>query len=150
MNDVVKQSLQIEKELSTRLESLYQKAVNYIENARTVIKKSIDAEMPKTYWLIGQDIVQEEQQGSERAEYGRAILKSLSLRLQQQYQRGFSVDTLEKARKFYLFFPKGCSEQKSATLSRKLSEGYWLPNLSWSHYVEIIGVKRQEASNFTY
>lgn len=56
--------------------------------------------MVKAYWFTGREIVEEEQHGQARAEYGKAILKNLSVKLQGKYKSGFSVDTLEKARKF--------------------------------------------------
>lgn len=104
--------------------------------------------MVKAYWLIGQDIVQEEQEGEERAEYGKSILKNLSAKLQKKYKNGFSVDTLEKARKFFLMYQKEDMPIKSATMSRKFKASGLVSNLSWSHYVELIKVSRIEARQF--
>lgn len=87
-----------------RIDSLYDRIAIHIDTARQQIQRSIDINMIKAYWLIGQEIVEEEQFGNKRSEYGKAVLKSLSTKLQQKYKRGFSVDILEKARKFYLIF----------------------------------------------
>ena len=85
-----------------RIHNLYQKIAQHVDQAKTVIKKTVDTQMVKAYWLMGRDIVQEEQSGEQRAGYGQLILKSLSQKLSQKYGRGFSVDTLENIRKFYI------------------------------------------------
>lgn len=128
-----------------RIDSLYNRVSNYIDQARTHVQHTIDVSMVKTYWLIGQEIIDEEQFGSEKSEYGKAILKGLSVRLQRKYKKGFSVDLLEKIRKFYLIYQ--LDSQKSATVSRK-SLTVVVPNLSWSHYVELIKVTRHQARQF--
>jgi hypothetical protein len=64
-----------------RMDSLCHRVSKHINQARQYIKRSIDTEMVKAYWLIGQEIVQEEQFGKERSEYGKAVLKNLSERL---------------------------------------------------------------------
>jgi hypothetical protein len=87
-----------------RIDSLYQRVASHIDTARQHIQRSIDVNMIKAYWFIGQEIVEEEQFGSERSLYGKEILKSLSTKLKNRYKKGFSVDSLEKARKFYLNF----------------------------------------------
>ena len=102
--------------------------------------------MIKAYWLIGQEIVEEEQFGKERSQYGKAVLRGLSSKLQQKYKKGFSVDILEKARKFYIVFQ--VDSLKSATVSRKSETLSLVPNLSWSHYVELLKVSRIEAMQF--
>lgn len=60
---------------------LYQKASAYIDQARQTIHRTIDTEMVKAYWYIGRDIIEEEQQGKKRAEYGSFLLKELSGKL---------------------------------------------------------------------
>jgi len=121
-----------------RIDSLYHRVSSHIDQARRHIQHTIDVDMIKTYWLIGQDIVEEEQYGKERAEYGKAILKGLSIRLRGKYKRGFSVDLLELIRKFYIIYHIDTGNQKSETLSRKSERLPIIPNLSWSHYIELI------------
>lgn len=130
-----------------RLDTLYETVSGYIEQARLAVRRSIDHEMIKAYWLTGEKIVEEEQHGQSRAEYGKAILKNLSEKLQATYNRGFSVDVLEKARKFFILYQENNITQKSATLSRK-SVPTFSPNLSWSHYVELIKISRSQARQF--
>jgi predicted nuclease of restriction endonuclease-like (RecB) superfamily len=129
-----------------RINSLYQRVAGHVDSARQHIHRSIDVNMLKAYWLIGKEIIEEEQYGEERSEYGKAVLKGLSIKMVQKYKKGFSVDTLEKARKFYLVFQ--LDKEISATVSRKLESLPLIPNLSWSHYVELLKVTRTEAMQF--
>lgn len=134
---------------SEAIDALYGKITSHIDGARESVQRTVDTEMIKAYWLIGRDIIQEEQSGQLRAEYGRSILKQLSKKLQQRYQRGFSVQTLEKARKFYFLYQGYTIPEKSPTLSGILGTLAILNlNLSWSHYVELMTVKRDEARDF--
>lgn len=148
----------------SRANSLYQKVSAHIDNARQVVQRSIDLNMIKAYWLIGRDIVEEEQHGHERAEYGQAVLRNLSTNLRQRYQKGFGVDTLENIRNFYLTYQDITSFSISESVLRKLEEGEGqakseavlrkseIPafphNLSWTHYIHLIKVKRPEARRF--
>ncbi len=133
---------------SKRIDSLYHKVSSHIDQARQHIQHTINIDMIKTYWLIGQEIVEEEQHGKERAEYGKAILKALSIRLKEKYKKGFSVDLLELIRKFYLIYHIDTDQTKSETVSRKSEQPPLIPNLSWSHYMELIKVGRPEARQF--
>jgi len=129
-------------------DSLYNKVSNHINTARQSVHRSINTAMVKAYWLIGKEIVEEEQNGKERAEYGKEILKVLSAKLQKQYNKGFSVDTLELARKFFLIYQDDNNLQKSETLSRKSNTPDFSPNLSWSHYVRLIRINNLNAMKF--
>ena len=71
--------------------------------------------MTATYWEMGRRIVEHEQAGKERAAYGAELLTRLSADLTERFGRGFSVDNLERARKFFLTFP---SARKSAMALR--------------------------------
>lgn len=130
---------------TNRMDSLFSRVNGHIAQARQRIQHTIDTEMVKAYWLIGQEIVEEEQFGYERSEYGTAVLHNLSTRLQQQYKRGFSVDTLERARKFYIIYQE---VENSAAVRRKSQLPSLNPNLSWIHYRALIQVKRLEARQF--
>ena len=131
---------------SRRIDLLYNRVSDHIDQARQNIQRAINVEMIKAYWFIGREIVEEEQHGQIRAEYGKAILKKLSTKLQAKYKSGFGVDTLEQARKFFLVYQSDV--QKSETASRKSDFSALIPNLSWSHYVELIKVTRSEARQF--
>ncbi len=117
-----------------RINSLYNRVNDHITQARQRVQRTIDTEMVRAYWLIGQEIVEEEQFGYERSEYGTAVLHNLSMRLQQQYKRGFSVDTLERARRFYIIYQE---VENSAAVRRKSQSPSLNPNLSWIHYTHL-------------
>ena len=88
----------------------------------------------EAYWNIGKRIVEEEQQGKERADYGKHLLKLLSVALTEEFGKGFSTGTLYYMRQFYLTFP-----EIFATPWRILS---------WSHYKRIMQVPSETARNW--
>ena len=106
-----------------------------LHSAKTFVYQTINSTMTTTYWEIGRRIVQEEQEGEQRAKYGKALLKMLSEELKKEFGKGFSVDNLENMRRFYLVY------QKSETLSRKFE-------LSWSHYIFLTRVTNKNERNF--
>jgi len=106
-----------------------------LHSARNHIYQTINTTMTQTSWEIGRRIVEEEQNGEDRAMYGKALLKSLSSQLTQEFGKGFSVDNLENMRKFYLAY------QKSETVSRKFT-------LSWSHYIFLTRMVNENERNF--
>lgn len=136
-----------------------------IQSARTAVIHSVDLIQVRTNFEIGRRIIEHEQGGEERAEYGKALLKKLSAGLTAEFGRGFSEDNLSLMRRFYLAYKdspkisetasgkslpesKGQTPsdllQKSETLSRKslLTAHSPLPfTLSWSHYVFLIGIR---------
>ena len=113
-----------------------------IEQGRKAVVRYVNTVLVATYWLIGRRIIEHEQKGEKRAEYGKELLRKLSQDLNRRFGRGFSTDNLEAMRRFYLSYPVEISE----TLSRKLLFGK--PQtvsgisealmrkflLSWSHY----------------
>ena len=76
-----------------------------IEEARLNAVKSVDFQRVLMYWNIGRSIIEEEQQGKDRAEYGKYLIKNLSKKLEPEYGTGFSVRQLELTRQFYRTFP---------------------------------------------
>lgn len=65
-----------------------------IDSSRNKIYKAINYAMVETYWHVGQIIVEEEQRGSEKAEYGKGLIKALSKRLTQEYGKGYTTSNL--------------------------------------------------------
>ena len=86
--------------------------------------------MVESYWLIGQQIVENEQQGKTRAKYGKGVLKELAERLTAEFGKGFDERELRKMRQFYQFF------QIRDTLR---------PELTWSHYRRLLSVENEQA-----
>lgn len=112
---------------------LIQTVGRLLEEARKKAYYEINSVLVNTYWEIGRRIVEYEQNGKEKAEYGSGLLNKLSKDLTYKYGKGFSIDNLERMRKFFLDFPN------SATLSRKLS---------WSHYLLLLKIEEPLARQF--
>lgn len=132
---------------SKRVEALYSRVTKHIDQAHKRVQTSVDTEMVKAHWLIGMEIVEEEQQGKQRAEYGKGVLENLAIKLQSKYGRGFGIDTLEQARKFYLTYQL-TSKLKSDAVRRKSVIPDLNPNLSWTHYRLLMRITRPEARTF--
>ncbi|MSR77899.1 MAG: DUF1016 domain-containing protein [Candidatus Omnitrophica bacterium] len=136
-----------------------------LESARKVSARSVNAILTATYWEIGRQIVEFDQGGVDRAQYGEKLLKKLADDLRQKFGKGHSVDNLETMRLFYLAYsPKKISETlsrksgessaplvKSETASRKfdLTQLVQYFSLSWSHYVNLVRrIKTESAREF--
>lgn len=113
-----------------------------IEQARQKAYSAVNFAMVEAYWHIGKRIVEEEQKGKTRAEYGEYLVLNLSAMLTKEFGAGFSISNLKRMRQFYLLFPKGVTlwhqseNEKGVTLSHLLS---------WSHYKLLISVKSKPA-----
>jgi hypothetical protein len=128
----------MKKELSKR-HSIYKKIREIIENARTRALYAVNTEMVRAYWLIGKEIVEEEQKGKRRAEYGISLVKELSLRLTAEFGKGFTETNLKYMRQFYLTYPKLYAlrreSEKSHALRDESAKRYALRHeLTWTHY----------------
>lgn len=84
--------------------------IDLIEYTRGITAKQINIIQLMIFYSIGRWIVEEQQKGESRAKYGRQVIKRLSGALTEQYGRGFSVDTLENARRFFLIYQDRISE----------------------------------------
>lgn len=113
----------------------YKEVRQLLENARNRVYQTINSTMTQTYFEIGRKIVEEEQQGVERAKYGAMLIQNLSNELTKEFGKGFSVDNLENMRRFYLAF------SISETPSRKFI-------LSWSHYLFLTRIENIDERNF--
>jgi predicted nuclease of restriction endonuclease-like (RecB) superfamily len=127
--------------------------VALLESARRAAARSVNALMTASYWEIGRRIVEFEQGGRDRAEYGKALLKRLSADLSARFGRGFGVDSLESMRLFYKTYPP---EKISESLIRKLPADMQATKsepvirnfdlnqlaqafpLSWTHYIHLM------------
>jgi len=114
-------------------DDLYVSIKDIIQTARDTVYKQVNFMMVEAYWNIGKQIINEEQNGNDRAQYGKKIIKELSAKLTNDFGKGFSARNIRNMRQFYLIF------QKWQTVSAKLS---------WSHYQLIIRVPSQEAREY--
>lgn len=121
--------------------------VDLLQSARQQVLRTVNKTMVITYFEIGRMIVEEEQNGKERATYGKSILKELSKVLTKEFGKGFSVQNIERMRSFFLVY------QKSSTVSRKFKNEKtqtisYSFNLSWSHYLTLIRIDDQDERKF--
>lgn len=135
-------SNQTEQSLANRIEML-------IAEARKQVITTVNTTMVYTYYEIGRMIVEDEQQGERRAEYGKAVLKELSMRLTLKFGKGFSVENLDRMRYFYKIYSTQISSTvltKSLKRQDKVNE---LPfTLSWSHYLKLMRISNPEERRF--
>jgi predicted nuclease of restriction endonuclease-like (RecB) superfamily len=122
---------------------LYLKIAGLLQAARQNMVRAVNQTMVYTYFEIGRMIVEDEQHGKERAEYGKQILKELSAKLTKEFGKGFSVQNLENIRKFYQVYS---SSEKSQSLIR-ISERS-KSTLSWTHYLVLIRIENKDERNF--
>ncbi len=145
-------------ELSKSDNQLLSKIADLLNEARKFIVKNVNQTIVHTYFEIGKLIVEEEQEGKERAEYGKSVLKELSQRLTDEFGKGYSVYNLERMWNFYLVFKNRFAEtEKSASLMRKSDEEksaspmqkFESPfSLSWTHYLQLIKIENKEERGF--
>lgn len=109
--------------------------------------QTVNQTMVLTYFEIGRMIVEEEQDGKERAGYGKQILKELSKVLSKEFGKGFSVDNLENMRRFYLAYRK--SETLSRISDNEISETTSRNfTLGWSYYLKLIRINDESERKF--
>ena len=118
------------------LDNFYSEIKDILANARKKAYSAVNFAMVEAYWLIGKRIVEEEQNGKERADYGEYLIKNLSIELKNVLGKGFSLANLKNFRQFYIVFP---DFQKSYALSSQLS---------WTHYRLIMRVENERARNY--
>lgn len=106
---------------------------NVIISSRQKVAYEVNTAMINAYWNVGRIIVENEQNGNIKAEYGKQIIRELSKELRNVLGTGFSVSNLFNMRKFYITYPK------FQTVSGKLS---------WSHYCELLSIENEDERNF--
>ncbi len=98
---------QVLKVLEGREEALFGHAAEIIEEARRAVVRTTRTTMVHAYWLIGREIVEVEQHGTERAKYGEQLMARLGVRLSARFGGGFGARTIRRIRQFYLAYPQG-------------------------------------------
>lgn len=114
---------------------LYQDIKKLLQSSKNKLYQTINTTMTQTYYDIGKRIVEEEQGGVARAEYGVALLKNLSQELIKEFGKGYSEQNLKNMRQFFLIY------QKRQTLSSEFK-------LSWSHYIFLTRIENTDERNF--
>lgn len=110
--------------------TLYDDIRAIIINTRNTIYKAVNTGILEANWKIGRRIVEEEQAGASRAEYGQRVINDLAEKLSVEFGRGFDARELRRYRQFYLLFPKWDTLR---------------PELTWTHYRTLIRVENERA-----
>lgn len=119
-------------------------------NARKQAKTAVNLSMVYAYYEIGHRIYEEEQQGKERAAYGKYLLKELSDHLSKKFGKGFSITNLKQMRQFYLTYRDDQISQKVSDQFKNLpvvSSGRKF-FLSWSHYLKLMRISDIDERHF--
>ena len=111
-------------------EDIYSEIKETLLLSRNQAYSAVNFAMVQAYWQIGRIIVEHEQNGNARADYGKAVLQELSSRLTKDFGKGFSVRTLQQMKKFYVMFPN-----TNALRSQ----------LTWTHYRLLLSVENEQA-----
>jgi predicted nuclease of restriction endonuclease-like (RecB) superfamily len=120
-------------DLEPSFEQTYTRIRDLLQGARSRALRAVDSEMVRAYWETGREIVEEEQRGEARAEYGSKIVQTLSERLTGELGKGYTANNLWYMRQFYLAFP---------ILHAVRGE------LTWTHYRMLLSVKNEHARSF--
>ena len=131
-------------------EKFFQKVSELLEKGRKNVKTAVNLSMVYTYFEIGRMIFEEEQNGEQRASYGKYLMNELSEYLTAQFGKGFSVTNLKQMRQFYVVYS---GDKISQTVSDQFSN---LPTvstgrkffLSWSHYLKLMRISNMEERHF--
>lgn len=103
-------------------------------DARKRVSKNVNSIMTFSYYEIGRRIVEEEQNGEDRAKYGKSLIKNLSKTLTKEFGKGFGVRNIELMRKFYQTFS---TDEKTKSMISKSKNPF---NLSWTHYIRLMRI----------
>jgi len=118
--------MELKKELILQIQTI-------IATAKDKAIRSVDTERVLMYWQIGKVIFEEEQEGKDRADYGKYLIKSISEAFQPRLGTGFSIRQLEMNRQFYKSFP----------IANALRSQF-----SWTHYKTLISIDNQDKKDF--
>ncbi len=120
--------------------------IGILEESQKNVLRNVNHVMTNTYYLIGHRIVEEQQRGKKRADYGEKLIRELSYELQKQFGRGFSERNLEAMRQFYLTYQIPQTLSAESKLVRTKTQSRF--QLSWSHYIKLIRVEDQDERKF--
>lgn len=121
--------------LSVNEDGFYSRILDLLKLARKTVVQSVNKTIVDTYFEIGRLIVEEEQNGKSKAEYGQKLIRELSQKLTTEFGKGFSTTNLKQMRTFYLTYSKG----------QTVSDEF---RLSWSHYLMLMRIDNVEERMF--
>ncbi|MCD8024703.1 MAG: PDDEXK nuclease domain-containing protein [Candidatus Gastranaerophilales bacterium] len=120
--------------MANGVSKIYSDIAELLKTARSKACVTVNSIMVKTYWKIGQRIVEEEQDGALRAEYGTKLIENLSKYLTDTFGKGFSEANLKNMRQFYITYPE--------------FDRHCLANLSWSNIARILRIDNPDERNY--
>ncbi|MFA5903808.1 MAG: PDDEXK nuclease domain-containing protein [Desulfobacula sp.] len=112
---------------------IYHQIRDILTQARSRVYQVVNSEMVASYWAIGRILVEEEQKGQKKAEYGKGLITDLAQKLSAEFGKGFDERNLRSMRSFYLLFPNWNAVRSE---------------LSWTHYRILLRVEKDEARSF--
>jgi len=127
--------------------TIYSEIIELLQSARNQVVQSVNSTMVSTYYEIGRMIVEEEQQGKNRAEYGKALVKNISSKLSKEFGKGFSQRNIEQMRQFYFAY----SKTQTVSAEFEMSKKQVIPamfELSWSHYLKLMRIEDDRERKF--
>jgi predicted nuclease of restriction endonuclease-like (RecB) superfamily len=146
------------------IKTIFPQIKTLLQEARKAVVQTVNTTMVFTYFEIGKIIVEYEQQGEKRAEYGKETLKQLGQELTKEFGKGFSYQNLDRMRVFYKTYsnfstlsrnlenqkilPKNSKTSQSSKSSKILPISQNSFTLSWSHYVFLMRIKNKDERNF--
>jgi len=125
--------------------NLYNHIAELLRSARQEVIRTVNRTMVLTYFEIGRRIVEEEQEGKERAAYGKGLIVNLSEMLTTEFGKGFSSTNLKQMKSFYLAYQKGQTVSDESTKGQTASDEF---PLSWSHYIKLMRIDDVDERNF--
>ena len=152
--DVVVDKIAETGEHDAPYEAVFGDVSKIIDAAREAATRSVNAAMTAAYWLTGRRIVEFEQSGGERAEYGAALIERLAEDLTARFGRGFSLQNIYNMRLFYLSYQPGQILQTAAGEFNPPSVEVGFDDLltafplPWSAYVRLLSVRNESARQF--
>ncbi len=129
--------------LDAQYQAIFGDVSRIVESARQSVARSVNAVMTAAYWMIGRHIVEFEQSGEQRADYGEEIVERLATDLSAHYGRGFSIRNVWNMKAFYLAWP--IPQTASAESESSVASHFPLP---WSAYVRLLSVENTHAREF--
>jgi len=125
----------------------FKRAIDLLHSARQQVVRQVNLTMVYTYFEIGQMIVEEEQKGKDRAEYGKQLLTGLSKALTDEFGKGFSITNIQQMRNFYLTYQKQqtLSANSENAIQQTVSANF---QLSWSHYLKLMRIDDENERKF--
>lgn len=136
------------RSVKTRKSSLAERIITLVEEAKRKVVSAVNVALVYTYYEVGRMIVEEEQGGKKRAQYGKAQLQALSKKLTAQLGKGWSATNLEYMRKLFRVYSNSPIPQTGFEESDGSPQSVYPFRLSWSHYLVLMRIDNPDERHF--